>query len=92
MPTHNESPSTIRYVPPTKEHLEALAAARAERRRRGATLKPKVDPLASAARLDWSRQTVEGTVWREGERYPRWILPTGQMSKEWRDPRSNGRG
>ena len=33
-------------------------------------------------------QTIEGTVWREGERYPRWILPTGQMSKEWRDPRS----
>ena len=50
MPTHNETPSTIRYVPPTKEHLEALAAAHAERRRRGATLKPKVDPLASAAR------------------------------------------
>jgi hypothetical protein len=33
-------------------------------------------------------QTIEGPVWREDERYPRWVLPTAQMSKEWRDPRS----
>jgi hypothetical protein len=53
----------------------------------------------AAARIELGQErplfearTIEGTAWQEGNRYPRWILPTGQMSKEWRDPRSRLRG
>jgi hypothetical protein len=61
------------YQPPSPERLAELEAAYMERRRLGVTRKAPAT-LASAARLDWNLQTVEGTVW--GERYARWVLPT----------------
>jgi hypothetical protein len=69
-PEQEQTPVS-RYVPPSEARLKEIAEERAERRRRGATLKPKVE-----ARPDFTIRTMDGASWSEGSRYMRWTLPT----------------